>query len=407
MMAAPPYDADLVVVGAGIVGLATARAAVRAAPGLRVLVLDKESRLAAHQTGHNSGVVHSGVYYRPGSLKADLVATGRAELHAYCRERGLELEECGKVIVATHEAEIDTLTDLARRATANGIGARLIDAGELREREPHASGLAALHVPSAAIVDFTLVASSFARDVVEAGGEIRLGCPVAAVHRSGTGDDGAVVVETEDATIRARRAVNCAGLHSDVLARASGADPDTRIIAFRGEYHELVPERRHLVRDLIYPVPDPRFPFLGVHLTRMVGGSVHAGPNAVLALAREGYRWRHVDPGELGSLAGSPALWNLARAHWRTGLGEVRRSVSRQAMVHALQRLVPELEPADLVRSGAGVRAQAVAPDGRLLDDFVIERDGPVVHVLNAPSPAATASTAIGRHIVGLLDATA
>ncbi|MFP4511466.1 MAG: L-2-hydroxyglutarate oxidase [Acidimicrobiales bacterium] len=406
-MAPTPYDADLVVVGAGIVGLATARAAARAAPGLRVLVLDKETRLAAHQTGHNSGVVHSGVYYRPGSLKATLVAEGRSELLAYCRERDLPLDECGKVIVATHEAEIDTLTELGHRAAANGIGARLIDPGELREREPHASGLAALHVPAAAIVDFTLVASSFARDVVEAGGEIRLGTPVAALHRDRNEGHGAVMVETDDATFRARRAVNCAGLHSDVLARGSGSEPGTRIIAFRGEYHELVPERRHLVRDLIYPVPDPRFPFLGVHLTRMIDGSVHAGPNAVLALAREGYRWRRVDPRELGSLAVSPALWNLALAHWRTGLGEVGRSVSRRAMVRALQRLVPELEPSDLVRADAGVRAQAVAPDGRLLDDFVIERDGPVVHVLNAPSPAATASTAIGRHIVESLDVSA
>jgi (S)-2-hydroxyglutarate dehydrogenase len=399
-MPAPPSDADLVVVGAGIVGLATARAAVETRPGIRVVVLDKEQRIAAHQTGHNSGVVHSGVYYRPGSLKAQTVAEGRAELMAYCGERGLAIDRCGKVIVATEPDEVRRLHDLEGRARANGVMAAIVDPARLRELEPHAEGLAALHVPDAAIVDFGEVAGSLARDVAGAGGEVRLGQAVRTIQRAGDG----VVVETDQATLRAARAVNCAGLQSDLLAQASGRAPDIRIVAFRGEYHELIRSRRHLVRNLIYPVPDPRFPFLGVHLTRMIDGSVHAGPNAVLALAREGYRWRTLDRQELASLARSPALRGLARTYWRTGAAEIGRSLSRRATVRALQRLVPELGQRDLIRAGSGVRAQAVGADGTLLDDFVIDRDGPVVHVLNAPSPAATASLAIGRRIIEMLD---
>lgn len=400
-MAVTPYDADLVVVGAGIVGLATARAYQARHPGATVVVLDKEDRLAAHQTGHNSGVVHSGIYYRPGSLKARLVAEGRSALMELCRERDVGLDVCGKVIVATDESEVGSLTELSRRATQNGVEATLVDPGRLRELEPHARGIAALHVPSAAVVDFVAVTRALALEVSDGGGAIALGSPVGSLTRSGD----RVTVETASGTISARAAVNCAGLHSDVLARASGLQPDTRIVAFRGEYHELVPHRRDLVRNLIYPVPDPRFPFLGVHLTRMLDGSVHVGPNAVLALAREGYRWRDVDLAELAGLARTPALWALARRYWRTGAGEVGRSLSRGAMVRALRRLVPAVEADDLVPADAGVRAQAVAPDGTLLDDFAIAADGPVVHVLNAPSPAATASLAIGTHIVGELAA--
>jgi (S)-2-hydroxyglutarate dehydrogenase len=398
-MPATPYDADLVVVGAGIVGLATARAAVEAHPGIEVLVIDKEGRVAAHQTGHNSGVVHSGIYYRPGSLKAQTVAAGRGELMDYCRNHGLHLDRCGKVIVATDENERPRLLELEQRAGANGVAAELIDPARLRELEPHAAGVAALHVPDAAIVDFGEVAAALARDVEDSGGAVQLGREVHALRRGHE----RVVVETSGGRLAARWAVNCAGLHSDVLARQSGREPTTRIVAFRGEYHELVRSRRHLVRNLVYPVPDPRFPFLGVHLTRMVDGSVHVGPNAVLAMAREGYRWRNVDIRELGQLARSPAMRALARAHWRTGAGEVARSLSTRAMVRALQRLVPEVQARDLVRAGSGVRAQAVAADGALLDDFVIDADGPIVHVLNAPSPAATASLAIGRRIVGAL----
>jgi (S)-2-hydroxyglutarate dehydrogenase len=400
-MPSPARDADLVVVGAGIVGLATAWAHQRRHRGAEVLVIDRADRLAAHQSGHNSGVVHSGLYYRPGSLKAELVASGRRALLGFCRERGLALDLCGKLVVATDEAEVTVLADLQQRADANGVPTALVDPAGIRRLEPHAVGLAALHVPSAAIVDFAEVTRALARAVHDAGGEVRLGTGVETLLPDRSGG---VRVETSTGVLRATQAVNCAGLHSDTLARASGLAPDTRIVAFRGEYHELVPHRRHLARNLVYPVPDPRFPFLGVHLTRMVDGSVHVGPNAVLALAREGYRWRDVDPAELRDLARTPALWALGRRHWRTGGGEVLRSVSRRAMVRALRRLVPEVERRDLVRAGAGVRAQAVAPDGTLLDDFVIERDGPVVHVLNAPSPAATASLAIGARIVDLLD---
>jgi (S)-2-hydroxyglutarate dehydrogenase len=394
-MTTRPDDADVVVVGAGIVGLATARALATGHPGSRVIVLDKEDRVGAHQTGHNSGVVHSGLYYRPGSTKASTVRDGRADLVAYCRERGLALDRCGKVVVATTEAELGPLEELHRRAGTNGVTAELIGPSRLREIEPHARGLSALHVPDAAVVDFAEVARALAAELVELGSELRLGQAVHSLRR----DSGGVVVETDLGELRARAAVNCAGLHSDLLARASGLATAERIVAFRGEYHELIPSRRHLVRALIYPVPDIRFPFLGVHLTRGIDRTVHAGPNAVLALAREGYRWRDLDAGELLGLGRSPALRALARHYWRTGAGEVGRSVSKRAMVRALRRLVPEIEPRDLVRAGAGVRAQAVGRDGRLLDDFAFADDGPIVHVINAPSPAATASLAIGRHI--------
>ncbi len=392
-----PESVDVVVIGAGIVGLATARALRAARPDTTVVVLDKEAGVAAHQTGHNSGVVHSGVYYSPGSSKAALVAEGRRELIELCRARGLHLDVCGKVVVATTTAELAGLSTLAERAVANGVEATLIGPTELRDLEPHVAGLGALHVPSAAIVDFGEVAHALADDLGP--DRVVLGAEVASLRNVAEG----VEVSTSTTTWRARAAVNCAGLHADVLARMAGADPDVRIVPFRGEYLELVPSRRHLVRNLVYPVPDPRFPFLGVHFTRMVDGSVHAGPNAVLALAREGYRWRDVDRAELRELAGFDGLRRLARQHWRTGSGEMIRSVSTRAMLGRLRRLIPELERSDLVPAGAGVRAQAVRPDGTLVDDFVIERTGSVVHVLNAPSPAATASLAIGRRIAGLL----
>lgn len=388
----------MLVVGAGIVGLATARALLGRHPHLTVTVVDKEDGVGRHQTGHNSGVVHTGIYYPPGSLKAKLVASGRRALVQLCRERGLHLDVCGKLVVATDEAEAERLAALARHAAANGVAATTIGPEQVREIEPHVAGVAALHVPGAAIVDFEEVAQAIAGGLAPRG-EIRLGTSVHAVHPDGA----TVVAETSAGPVRARAAVNCAGLFADVIALRSGATTDTRIVAFRGEYHELIASRRHLVRHLVYPVADPRFPFLGVHFTRMVDGSVHAGPNAVLALAREGYRWRDIDRREVRSLALSPAVRRLAVRHWRTGAGEVARSTSRRALVRSLQRLVPEVETRDLVRAGAGVRAQAVRPDGTLVDDFAIERQGRVVHVLNAPSPAATASLAIGDHIAALV----
>ncbi|QGG96357.1 L-2-hydroxyglutarate oxidase [Actinomarinicola tropica] len=398
-MPTPPLDADVLVVGAGIVGLATARALQHAEPARRVVVVDKEPDVAWHQTGRNSGVVHSGVYYRPGSLKARLVAEGRAELRDLCRDRGLPFVACGKLVVATRRQELDALDEIERRAEANGVAVERLGPEGIREVEPHAAGLAALRVPSAAVVDFGAVARALADDV-RADGEVRLGAAVDALRPTSA----AVEVDVGDTTLRAGQVVNCAGLHADVLARRAGHRSDVRIVPFRGEYHELAPHRRELVRALIYPVPDPRFPFLGVHLTRMVDGSVHVGPNAVLALAREGYRWRDVDLREVRELAASPALRGLARRHWRTGAGEVARSASRQLVARTVRRLVPGVGADDLVRAGAGVRAQACRPDGTLVDDFVVERSGRIVHVLNAPSPAATASLAIGRHVAGLVD---
>lgn len=387
-------------VGAGIVGLATARALQRAHPGIDVVVADKEPEVGRHQTGRNSGVVHSGVYYRPGSLKARMVATGRRELLDLCDERGLDAEVCGKLVVATRADEVPMLDEIVRRADGNGVAIERLGPGGIHDVEPHVAGVAALRVPSAAIVDFGTVARALAEEVGRRG-VVRLSAPVDRLRER----DGAVEADVAGETLRVGAAVNCAGLHADVLAARSGHRSDVRIVPFRGEYHELVPARRHLVRALVYPVPDPRFPFLGVHLTRMVDGSVHAGPNAVLALSREGYRWRDVDVREVRSLVGAPALRHLARRHWRPGAGEVLRSIGAPLLVRAVQRLVPEVRGRDLVRAGAGVRAQACRPDGTLVDDFVVERHGRIIHVLNAPSPAATASLAIGRHIADLVSA--
>ena len=405
-----PATADVVVIGAGIVGLATARAVQRADPDLTVVVLDKEDRVAAHQSGHNSGVVHAGLYYRPGSTKAELCRSGRAELLDWCDRHGVAWRRCGKVVVATSAAELAGLDDLAERAAANGIEVERLGPSGLADIEPHAHGRAALHVPATAVIDFAAVCVGLAESIRRRGGTIALGVGVHDIERHST----RLVVHTSHGSIAATRIANCAGLHSDRLAASAGDRPGATILAFRGEYHELVPWRRHLVRALIYPVPDPRFPFLGVHLTRGLDGTVHAGPNAVLALARQGYRRRDVSPGEVVALATDPATWQLARRYWRTGGIEVARSLSRRALARALRRLVPELDAADLIPAGSGVRAQAVAPDGTLLDDFAFAGDvGPepadahpsvrLVHVVNAPSPAATASLAIGRVVADRL----
>jgi L-2-hydroxyglutarate oxidase LhgO len=388
--------ADVTVIGGGIVGLATARELVLRHPALRVLVLEKEPRLASHQTGHNSGVIHSGIYYRPGSEKARLCVAGAEQMKRYCTDRGVPFDVCGKVVVAVVEADVPKLEELHRRGVANGVpGTELVGAERLREIEPHAAGIRALHVPGSAIVDFVAVAEKLAEDARRAGAEILTGAAVTAIAADGE----ALVLSTAAGEVRTRHVIACAGLHSDRVARMEGADPGTRIVPFRGEYYDLVPEARRLVRGLIYPVPDPRFPFLGVHFTRTIDGGVEAGPNAVVALRREGYRKRDVSLRDLAEVLGYPGFWRLAARYWRTGLEEVGRSLSTRAFVRALARLVPEIRVDDVVAAGAGVRAQALAPSGELVDDFWIVERPRALHVLNAPSPAATASLAIAGEI--------
>ena len=390
------FDADVVVVGAGIVGLATARALVARDPSRSVLVLEKEPAVARHQTGRNSGVIHSGIYYRPGSNKAELVARGRTLLVDFCNEHAIPYEFCGKVVVATDDDELPRLRRLEGLAQEHGIPTTRLDRAGLRAIEPHAEGLAALHVPAAGIVDYGTVCDRLAVEIAERGGEVRTGAGVEHLRQDGNG----VHLETASGRVDAAAVVNCAGLFSDRVARLGGAEPGVHITPFRGEYHELTHDALGLCRHLIYPVPDPAFPFLGVHFTRSIHGGVHAGPNAVLALAREGYSWRDVSARDLAEMASDPGLWRLARRHWRTGIGEMWRSVSTDALVRALRRLVPEIGPEHLEPAPAGVRAQALRSDGSLLDDFEFHRDGRVLSVINAPSPAATASLAIGERIV-------
>ncbi|MEV4673142.1 L-2-hydroxyglutarate oxidase [Actinomadura sp. NPDC049382] len=385
------------VVGAGILGLAIARRLAETRPGVRVTVLDKEDRVAAHQTGHNSGVAHAGLYYAPGSLKATLCRRGIGLLKEYCTDRNLPYEECGKVVVARDASELAALDEIERRATANGVpGLRRLTGGGLREIEPHAAGVAALHSPTTAIADFPAVARAFAADVAAAGGEIRLGFEVVRLGRAGD----RVTVASPHEELVFDRLVVCAGLQSDRVARLAGDAPAPAIIPFRGEYYRLVPSRTALVRGLIYPVPDPRYPFLGVHFTRRVDGGVDIGPNAVLALAREGYRRRDVRPGDVWETVRWPGFRHLARRHWRTGAKELYGSAVKRAFVAEARGFVPALTAVDVVAAPAGVRAQAVDPDGSLVDDFRIGRVGPVVTVRNAPSPAATSSLAIAEHVV-------
>ena len=392
---------DVVVIGGGIVGLATARALAASRKGAEIVVLEKEPAVATHQTGRNSGVIHSGIYYRPGSDKARLVARGRVLLEDFCAEHDVPRDYCGKVIVATSTPEVVRLAALDDLATAHGIETVRLDPVELHEIEPHAAGVAALHLPGTGIVDYGAVSAAIANELVERGVEVRTSTRVVGLRHVGDRVD----VETEAGTIATRAVVNCAGLHSDRVARldATTGSSDLHITPFRGEYHELVPSARGLVNHLVYPVPDPSFPFLGVHFTRSVHGGVHAGPNAVLALAREGYSWRDVSRVDLAEMARDPGLRRLARRHWRTGLGEVWRSLSTQAFVQALRRLVPEVSATDLESAPSGVRAQALRPDGTLVEDFAFAERGRVLHVLNAPSPAATASLAIGEHVAARL----
>jgi L-2-hydroxyglutarate oxidase len=389
-------DFDVAIVGGGIIGLATAHAVLDSHPNCRVVVLEKERRLAAHQSGRNSGVLHSGIYYRPGSMKARLAVAGRSSMVCFCSEHGVPFDICGKLIVATDAEEHTRLLELHRRAQANGVRARLVEkSDDIRALEPHARGVSALHVPDAGLVDFTRVCDVLADKSTGAGAEIWLDWPVERFVRDGT----RTRLESQRGDLSATCAVNCAGLFSDVLARRSTGSTSLRIVPFRGEYHELVPGREQLVKNMIYPVPDPALPFLGVHLTRGIDGRVHAGPNAVLALSREGYSWSQVDGPDLRELVRYPGFRRLAGRYWRIGAGELSRSLSRHAVARSLRRLVPEIRSADLVRAPSGVRAQAVAADGTLIDDFVLSESPVAVHVLNAPSPAATASLEIGRAI--------
>lgn len=393
-------DVEALVVGGGIVGLAVADAWLARHPGGSLVVLEKEPRVAEHQTGRNSGVIHSGIYYVPGSLKARLCRRGRALLIDLCREAGVAHEICGKVIVAVDDAEAARLSTLSERAVANGVTARRIARDELVAREPHVAGVAALEVDDSGIVDYRGVCDALVARIRARGGEVLCGRRVVGLERGGAG--GARVRTADGEAWDARRVVNCAGLHADrVMARAGSVRP-ARVVPFRGEYFELTPAARRLCRHLVYPVSDPAFPFLGVHLTRMVDGSVECGPNAVLALAREGYTWGDVSLRDVADVFGYVGFWRLAARHWRAGALEAWRSLSRAAFVRALQRLVPEITSDDLVPAPAGVRAQALAPDGALVDDFLVEDDGAVLHVLNAPSPAATASLAIGEHVATL-----
>ncbi|MEU6462247.1 L-2-hydroxyglutarate oxidase [Streptomyces sp. NPDC046976] len=386
------YDCDVLVVGGGIVGLSTAYAVGRAAPGTRVTVLEKEPGPARHQTGRNSGVIHSGIYYRPGSLKARYAVRGAAEMVKFCAEYGVEHAVTGKLIVATERAELPRLHALVQRGRENGIPVRELGAAQIAEYEPEVRGLAAIQVGSTGVCDYTGVARQLA---LASGADIRYGARVVQVDRRP--ERGVAVRTAAGDIVRGRVLVNCAGLYCDELARLTGDEPGVRIVPFRGEYYELA--RPELVRGLVYPVPDPAFPFLGVHLTRGVDGGVHIGPNAVPALAREGYDWTAVRPRELAGTLAWPGSWAIARRHWRYGAGELHRSLSKGAFLEAVRGLLPAARAEDLVPAPAGVRAQAVLRDGSLVDDFLIKEGPRAVHVLNAPSPAATASLPIGREV--------
>lgn len=392
-----PNRCDVVVIGAGVVGLATALELTRRLPSLSVVVLEKEPNVAAHQTGHNSGVIHSGLYYRPGSLKAKLAVGGAEAMVEFCRAHSIPHQICGKVVVATSEDELPGLEELYRRGLANGVpGLRMIGPEELRDVEPHARGIRAIHVPSAGITDYRIVSEKYADLISKAGGAVVTGARVVGLSRSGR----KTLVKTSLSEYEASYVVNCAGLHGDRVTRMGSADLDMQIVPFRGEYYEIVPEKRHLVRGLIYPVPDPRFPFLGVHFTLHVNGAVEAGPNAVLAFAREGYQKTSFDFNDTVEMLQYSGLWRLVFKYWKAGADEYYRSLFKPAFVRALQKLLPDLRSADLHPGGAGVRAMPLYADGKLSDDFrFVETEG-MMNVISVPSPAATTSLLIGRAIV-------
>lgn len=387
---------DFAIIGGGIVGLSTGMALVHRFPHARVLVLEKESKWAFHQTGHNSGVIHSGIYYKPGSLKAKFAHEGNRSMIEFCENHGIEHEVCGKVIVATEREELPQLKNLYQRGIANGLKVTEISREELKEIEPHAIGIAALRVPETGIVDYRKVAETFARIIEKQGGVLQLNTEVQTILEKGQG----VVIESNNGTFHSHHLINCAGLQSDRVARLAGMRTNMKIVPFRGEYFELRHEKRSLVNHLIYPVPNPNFPFLGVHFTRMIDGGVLAGPNAVLSFKREGYQKSDFNIGDFFDVITYPAFWRLVRKNLREGLKEMVRSFSKSAFVHSLQKLIPEIQANDIVPANAGVRAQALMDDGQLMDDFLIMRGSRSIHVCNAPSPAATASIQIGKAVV-------
>ena len=388
---------DVVIIGGGIVGLAVAREITRRFPRLGLAVLEKEARVGAHQSGHNSGVIHSGVYYKPGSIKARTCVPGAAAMVDFCREHGVKYEICGKVIVATLAEELPRLRDLLERGRANGVeGLRMLSPEELRDIEPHATGLAALHVPTTGVTDYAKVCEKYAELIAAQGGTVRTSTKVVGLRA----DENETILESSGGAISAGVVINCAGLFSDRISRMAGERPEVQIVPFRGEYYDLVPERAGLVRALIYPVPDPQFPFLGVHFTRRIHGGVDAGPNAIFAFKREGYRARDFSLRDTAESLMFPGFWRVAAKHWRMGKDEARRSVNKASFVEGLQRLVPEVRAEDLVPGGSGVRAQAIHRSGALVDDFQFSQSKRMLHLYNVPSPAATASIAIGKTVV-------
>lgn len=392
-------NCDTLIVGGGIVGLATAYQLSLRHPQQRIFVLEKESAVGAHQTGHNSGVLHSGIYYKPGTLRATNCRSGKLAMQQFCAEQDIPFEICGKVIVAVDEQELPLLENIFKRGVENGVACDMIDAARLKELEPHAAGIRAIHVPEAGIVNYRLVSERLAQLIEARGGQVVLGTKFLKLRRSGE----TLITETTRGEYQSRYAITCAGLQSDRVAARTGEPIDAKILPFRGEYYELKPEAEHLCRNLIYPVPNPNFPFLGVHFTRMIGGGIECGPNAVLAFAREGYRKRDINLYDLADALTYRGFLRLAWKYWRVGLGEMHRSFSKRAFVKALQRLMPEIRSEHLIPARAGVRAQAVTPEGSLAEDFLIEASGRVINICNAPSPAATSSLNIGKLVVDRL----
>jgi (S)-2-hydroxyglutarate dehydrogenase len=396
----PDKYCDVAIIGAGIVGLAVGLELVRQNPGLKIVILEKESEVAAHQTGHNSGVIHSGLYYKPGSLKARLCVEGAAAVLRFCQDQGIPHEICGKVVVATEDREIPMLNELLRRGRANGLtGLRELNPEQIREIEPNASGIRGIHVPGTGITDFKMVSVKYANLIRESGAEVLTRAGVEGIAR----DSNTIVLETSSLVVRARFVVNCAGLHSDRIARMAGVNLGLRIVPFRGEYYEIVPSKHHLINGLVYPVPDPRYPFLGVHFTRRIHGGVEAGPNAVLSFKREGYSRTSFNLADSADTFFFGGFWKMAVEHWKSGAEEFYRSWSKKAFTRALQKLLPSLTERDIRPSGSGVRAQALDSSGKLLDDFHFVYNDRILHVCNVPSPAATASLVIGREIVSML----